>query len=322
MPSAPHSQTVPDDQHGIRLADFLERWFPDLDRVQLRRLALDGGVQVNRMPAKAQHRLLAGDLVELGTGLDDLRARPAPKLEPAVLLETASALVIDKPAGLPVVPDRFRKGPSVHALLPQLGEGQDLRVVHRLDRDTSGCLLLAKGLQAARHFDAAFRGGAMHKQYLALCAGTGELPAVIDLLLGPDPARHGKVVTSTVAKKGFRTARTELQVEARFQLHTLLRLWPRTGRGHQLRAHLAAIGHPIVGDADYGGEELLLSALKRRYKQRSGQRERPLLTRMFLHAAELAFPDLDGSARQAAAPLAEDLRSVLAKLERFAAGHR
>lgn len=320
---AVQSQTVPEDLHGIQLADFLERCFPQWDRVQLRRLALDGSILVNRTAARPQQRLHAGDWVELGAGTESLRSRAVAPGLPVILCETATLLVIDKPAGMPVVPDRFRRQDvSVHALLPELRADADLRIVHRLDRDTSGCLMLAKGLAAARHCDLLFRDGRVHKQYLALIAGAGPVPENIELWLGPDPSRHGKVVASATAKKGFREASTAVTVESTFPRHTLVRLTPRTGRGHQLRVHLAAIGRPIVGDADYGGEELLLSQLKRRYKQRPGQVERPLLARMFLHAEQLACSDVDGRELAVTAPLPEDLRLVLAKLERFAAPRR
>lgn len=313
------SQIVPEDLHGIQLADYLERWFPRLDRIQLRRLVLDGLVMVNRSEVRPNQRLRRGDFIEVDADLQEVRPKPSTSVLPEVLLETASALVVAKPAGVPTVPDRFVKlADSVHSLLPELRPDQDLRIVHRLDRDTSGCLLLAKGLAAAQHFDRQLRAGAMHKEYLALVSGQLPGPLRIELLLGPDHARPGKVVAREEPKKGFREACTDLEVERTFARFCLVRLWPRTGRGHQLRVHLQAIGHPIVGDTDYGGEELLLSQLKKRYKQRCGQAERPLLQRMFLHAERLSFVDLDGAEQQVMAPMPPELQQALTKLERFA----
>ena len=123
-------------------------------------------------------------------------------------------------------------------------------------------------------------------------------------------------------KKGGREAHTEVEVRARFRRHALLALRPTTGRGHQLRVHLQALGHPIVGDEDYGGERLLLSRLKPDYKQRTGVDERPLLHRMFLHAERVQFQDIDGVDVDAAAPLPEDLAVALRQVEKYASARR
>jgi 23S rRNA pseudouridine955/2504/2580 synthase len=103
---------------------------------------------------------------------------------------------------------------------------------------------------------------------------------------------------------------------------TLVRVFPRTGRGHQIRVHLQSLGHPIVADPDYGGARLFLSDLKRGYKRRPGVTERPLLTRMFLHAAAIALPDADGTPIEVEAPLPDDLRVALAKARTFAVRNR
>lgn len=314
--------TVAASQAGIRLEDFLAQILEGGNRTRVRRAILAGEVQVNRFPGRPQQGLRAGDYVELAAEPQSLR-RAAPRQPlPAVLVATATALVIDKPSGLPTVPDRFHRGSSVHAMLATLAPGADLRIVHRLDRDTSGCLVLGKGLAAAQHFDRQFRDGRVHKEYLALVQGVvGKEPFVIDHFLGPDPRRPGKVVASRTEKKGYRAARTEVTCEAAFAEFTWLRLRPRTGRGHQLRVHLRAIGHPIVGDTDYGGEPLLLSRMKRGYKPASGD-ERPLLARLCLHAERVQFADLDGSEVTAAAPLPEDLAAALARLAHFAPERR
>jgi 23S rRNA-/tRNA-specific pseudouridylate synthase len=189
--------------------------------------------------------------------------------------------------------------------------------VHRLDRDTSGCLLVADGLAAARHFDVEFRAGRVHKQYLALVHGALATPRrTIELPLAPDPRRPGCVRVARRGERGARDARTEVEVEAAHGAFALLRLSPATGRSHQLRAHLAAIGHPIVGDADYGGRPLLLSELKRGYKLRAGRRERAVLERTFLHAALLEFAGPDAAEVAVRSPLPADLEAALACVAR------
>ncbi|MCB9879772.1 MAG: RluA family pseudouridine synthase [Planctomycetes bacterium] len=305
---------------GVRLYDLLAAHHPDAHHADLRQLVAAGDVSVNGEACLANRRLRNGDVVLVGGRLPQRRAAPkaASAAAPlAVLFESASAVVVAKPAGLATVPERVGRTDSVHARLAGLRPGADLRIVHRLDRDTSGALLLAKGIEAARWFDAAFRGHDVHKTYLALVDGVPAADAfAIDLWLGPDRSRPGKVVAADRERRGFRAAHTDVSVRQRFARHALLELHPRTGRGHQLRVHLQASGHAIVGDRDYGGGALLLSQLKPDYKRRPGVDEVPLLQRMFLHAARIAFRDLDGNDVVVEAPLPEDLAVALRHIEK------
>ena len=326
--SAPEVLVVEPDLAGVRLHDLLARHWPDVHRGELRQLVASGEVSVNGEACLSDRRMRVGDVV-LFADPGALRRRPhaagasvdAAPLD--VLLETASVIVVDKPAGVPSVPDRSGRELGVHGKLAELRPDDDLRIVHRLDRNTSGCLVLAKGLDAARHFDEQLQQRAVQKTYVALVAGvprTDEM--VVEHFLGPDRRRPGKVVASANDRRGFREARTELRVRTRFRRHALLELSPRTGRGHQLRVHLQTIGHPIVGDTDYGGERLLLSRLKPDYKKRPGVAEQPLLQRMFLHAEQIAFVDLDGRAISASSPLPKDLAVALQKVEKHASTSR
>jgi RluA family pseudouridine synthase len=206
-------------------------------------------------------------------------------------------------------------------MLPELRPDDDLRIAHRIDRWTSGCLVLAKGLEGARWLDRCFRGRTVDKEYLALVEGVLRRDAfAIRRALGPDRRRPGKVTVVADGEKRSREAHTDVEVVERFGSHTLVRARPRTGRGHQIRAHLRSIGHPIVGDVDYGSKgPLLLSSVKRGYKARPGTVERPLLDRMFLHALRIAVPSPDGGEPvRAEAPLPAELQVVLDKLRRFA----
>lgn len=258
-------------------------------------------------------RVREGDVVEWSPGA----TRPVRALGerlPAVLWESASALVVAKPAGVVTVPDRSGQDGGVHALLGALRPDGDLRIVHRLDRDTSGCLVLAKGLAAAQHFDRQFTDSLVRKTYVAVVQGQPPDAFAIDAWLGPDRRRPGKVVASPREQPGFRAAHTDGVVRARFAQHAFVELRPTTGRSHQLRVHLQSIGCPIAGDRDYGGEELFLSRIKPGYKLRKGVPERPLLARMFLHAERLSFRDLDGAAVDVECPLPEDLAVALRQL--------
>ncbi len=325
LPRAAQVFVVEAGQRGVRLLDFLAAALPRLHRLDQRQLIASGEVSVNGSPCLGDVRLRVGDVVLVGQPSDP---RPPSGVGPGpvdleVLAETATALVVHKPAGVPTVPDRSGRARGVHGMLEDLRPGADLRIVHRLDRDTSGCLLLAKGVDAARHFDAAFRSGLVRKVYAALVHGVPVSASfAIDLWLGPDPRHPGKVVAAAGEQRGFRPAHTQVDVRTAFSRHALLELRPATGRGHQLRVHLASCGHPIVGDRDYGGEPLLLSAIKSDYKLRPGVAEPPLVRRMFLHAEQLAFPDVDGTAVAAEAPLPAELATALRKLERFGAARR
>jgi 23S rRNA pseudouridine955/2504/2580 synthase/23S rRNA pseudouridine1911/1915/1917 synthase len=283
----------------------------------------NGFVTVNRMSAQGNQRLGAGDLVELELPpeVDCLPERPAspPEERLRVLFEDEDVLVVHKPAGLCTVPDRWGRDPGVHGAVGDLIPGAELRVVHRLDRDASGCLVLAKNLATAQHMDAALRGGRVEKEYLALVEGTVVRDAFeINKSLGPDRRRPGKVVVTAHGAKKSRAAFTAVEVVERFKGYTLLRLRPTTGRGHQLRVHLRHLGHPIAGDRDYGGKLVFLSSFKRGYKIRRGVVERPLLSHMFLHANRIVFPSVSGDRVTAEAGLPDDLEMVLTKLRLFA----
>lgn len=308
---------------GASLADFVLSAFPDRHLVDVRRQVAAGSVRVNGEECTVATRpLRTGDVVELlvGPPLPRTGGAKASKAAsgrnelPAVLFESASTLVIDKPAGLPTVPDRAGVT-GIHGLLAELRPDADLRIVHRLDRDTSGCLVLAKGLASAQHFDALFSSGRITKTYVALVHGVP--PAAefaIDAWLGPDRRRPGKVVASPSKRPAYREAHTTVRRRTAFGRHALLELRPATGRAHQLRVHLQSVGHPIAGDTDYGGEPLLLSKLKPGYKLRPGVVERPLTSRMFLHAEQVEFADLDGAPVIVHAPIPADLATALRQL--------
>lgn len=310
---------------GIRLADLLAQALPHVHNLERRHWILAGEIAVNGVACHGDRRLHEGDVVQIHADLSAARpAKPHRRDRTAttaddlpVLYEDEHLLVVGKPAGLTTVPDRSGVDRGVHGLLAALRPGADLRIVHRLDRDTSGCLLLAKGLAAARHCDRAFRDGRVAKTYVALVHGVPPAePFAIDAWLGPDRRRPGKVVASASELPGFKPAHTEVQRRAAFARHALLALHPTTGRSHQLRVHLQSIGHPIVGDRDYGGDDLYLSAIKPGYKLRRGVDEKPLHKRMFLHAERLEFPSMDGAPVDVTMPMPDDLAAALRPLER------
>ena len=315
------------DLAGVRLHDLLSRSRPDVHRGEIRQLISCGGVSVNGEVCLHDRKLHVGDVVLLAEKL--VRSAPAGRTTtsaaasaPRVLVETDSAIVVNKPALLPSAAGSSSATTAL-AEIQKVRPDEDLRVVRRLDRQASGCLVLAKGLDASRHLEQEHREGRLQEGYVALVTG---VPAQdeqdIVAFLGPDRRRPGMVQASAKERSGFREARTTVVVRARFARHALLELRPATSRGHQLRVHLASVGHSIVCDQEYGGERLLLSRLKPDYKMRPGVTERPLLQRMFLHAERVAFVDADGDNVVAEAPMPEDLSVALRHVEKHTSTRR
>lgn len=245
----------------------------------------------------------------------------------SILAESTDYLVVDKPAGLPVIPARHDATCLLHVLaeqigLPASGEADPrLRIVHRLDSGTSGVLLLAKTLSAQRWFTQQFEIGAVRKEYLALVAGrAGAEQGVIDAPIGPHPRQVGMM---TILADG-KPAVTRWRVEERLDTFTLLRAMPESGRTHQIRVHLRSIGLPLAVDPVYNAPPkgrpvgLFLSSIKGRgYRKADEQEERPLIGRLTLHAERLSLTTPAGHAESFVAPLPRDFRATLAQLRKL-----
>jgi RluA family pseudouridine synthase len=232
-----------------------------------------------------------------------------------VLFEDEHVLVLDKPAGLLSVPDRWDH--EVANILTLLREKySDIFTVHRLDRETSGVILFAKDAQSHRSLSIAFEERRVSKQYIALVTGTPkDESGMIDLAIEENPAKQG---TMKLAKKG-KECLTEYKVAEKFRDYSLVEVTLHTGRTHQIRVHFQGIGHPLAVDAVYGGQkELCLSKLKRGYHFPEWENERPLLSRVPLHSWKLAFPHpVTGEIVTVEAPLPKDIKAVLFQLRKL-----
>ncbi len=289
------------EQVGLELDEFLCRQHPLTPKRVLRSLVRQGQVLVDGTGARPSQRLRIDQVVTVDYVEEDLASvRPAAPEEPLVcLFEDDDIFVVDKPANLLVEPDRWDASrPSLLGALHSAAEQREAdqsfrpRVVHRLDKGTSGIVLVAKHVDAERHLGDAFQRGAIQKTYLALVEGECDLEDdatdVIDFPLGPAPRRNG---TMRVDEEGGKPARTVISVEERFRGFTLVRCQPITGRTHQLRVHLAEIGHSLAVDPLYGRRSaLLLSEIKAGYRPKPGRSESPLIERLTLHAWRLSFP--------------------------------
>jgi 23S rRNA pseudouridine955/2504/2580 synthase len=296
---------------GQRLDNFLLRELAGIPRSRVYRLLRRGEVRVNGKRKDAPYRLAADDEVRLPPVREAPAPEGAPRQVPAGLLSVVRSaivqeddrlLVLDKPAGLAVHGGSGLSFGAIEALRALRPE-ESLELVHRLDRDTSGCLLVARTSAALRLAHAAMREGSVDKHYLALLTGrwrlgrkTVDAPVLTRARAGGERVvrvhQAGKVALSTFAV-----------VEHYANLATLMDVAIHTGRTHQIRVHAAFAGHPVAGDDKYGDREAN-SALRRLG-----------LRRMFLHAASIGFrwPD-SGALFRAEAPLPADLAAVLARL--------
>jgi 23S rRNA pseudouridine955/2504/2580 synthase/23S rRNA pseudouridine1911/1915/1917 synthase len=246
-----------------------------------------------------------------------------------IIRETSDWVAVLKPAGLATIPGRGETDSVLERLGRQLGIPSSgtadprVRVVHRLDKDTSGVLLFAKNVATQRHLSHQFQNNTIDKEYLALVAGRPQTTdGDVDAPLGRHPTDPLRM---TVTKHGGRPARTAWRVEESFRGLALMRCFPKTGKTHQIRVHLKHIGLPLAVDPLYnrprgGGAKssgLMLSTLKRDYRRNRGGEERPLIARLTLHAHRLAFTDVAGERVTLEAELPKDLRATLNQLRRL-----
>lgn len=291
---------VPSEHAGQRLDTWLAGRDGAPTRSQIKSAADEKRLLVDGKAARGSFRLRGGESVELleserepGEGLLLGEAIPL-----VVLYEDECLLAVDKPAGLVVHPGAgHRSGTLVHALLhrePTLawpGQAERGGIVHRLDRDTSGVLLVAKTVRAHEALSRQFRDRSIRKTYLALVHARVVEPGRIDLPIGRHPTERKRM---SVQGRPARPAVSEYRPLEAFDAFTLLEVSPQTGRTHQIRVHLAARGMPIVGDQVYGG------------------RRTSSLGRQALHAAAIEFEHPEGGRRiRVESPLAPDIEEVL-----------
>jgi 23S rRNA pseudouridine1911/1915/1917 synthase len=328
---------VPLEAAGQRLDQYLAAQLAGVSRSRVQLLMDQGGVLVNGEREKASLKLRGGERIAI-TG----EPHPAPLKAAAedipldVVYEDADIAVVNKPAGMMVHAgsgqneDVRSRGTLVNALLYRFkalsSTGGDLRpgIVHRLDKDTSGLIVVAKNDRAHAALGEMFANRKIKKTYIALVQGAVEREkGTVNASVGRDPMRRTRMTTRP--GEDARTAVSHYEVAqriaSRFGKFTLVRVRIETGRTHQIRVHLASIGHPVVGDTLYGGsgqltDQVASQAATSKAARRNSEPERLRLGRNFLHAARLEFAHPStGKLLELEAPLPEELAAYLTLLE-------
>jgi 23S rRNA pseudouridine1911/1915/1917 synthase len=306
--TAASTLTIPDTFAGRRLDQALAALLPEHSRSRLQQWIAQGAVQVDGAPASARQKVRGGEAVAVAS-VEQAPLADAPEAIPLdIRYEDDDLLVLDKPPGLVVHPGSGnRAGTLLNALLhhaPALAQLPRAGIVHRLDKDTSGLMVVAKSAAAQAALVRDLAAHTVTREYVALVHGDVERAVTVDAPIGRHPTHR---TTMAVVAQG-KPARTHVSVVERFGAATLVRCRLETGRTHQIRVHLAAIGHPLVGDPAYGSRRVRGGVL--------------LFGRQALHATALRFthPISGRGLKFACAPPA-DLRALVDSVRAHASAH-
>jgi 23S rRNA pseudouridine1911/1915/1917 synthase len=306
------SLTVPPELAGVRLDVAVARLAQDLTRARVQRLVDGGHVRLGGKPAKASARLKGGERLDLTIPDPEPSGLVAQDLPLAVLHEDRDLVVLDKAAGMVVHPARGTPHSTVvNALLHRLGAaapGDRVGLVHRLDKETSGCLVVARNEAALAALQAAFKAREVEKSYLALCHGALAPEGRLDTPYGRHPRDR---VRYTSRVEGARRAVTAWRVREAFAGASLAEVALHTGRTHQIRVHLSESGHPLLADATYGGRRREARLAEADPVRRAAE----AIGRQALHAWRLGFAHpRTGKPLRFEAPLPADFERALAIL--------
>ena len=328
---------VPEDAAGQRLDQFLTAQLETVSRSRVQLLVEQGDVTVNGERGKASFKLRGGERVVVTGEPHPAPLRATPEAIPLeVVYEDADLAVVNKPAGMMVhagsggTDEARSRGTLVNALLYRFrnlsSAGGELRpgIVHRLDKDTSGLIVVAKNDRAHAALGAMFAGRRIKKTYIALVHGAVEREkGTINAGVSRDPVRRTRMTVQPAENARSAVSHFEVvrRLTNRFGRFTLVRVRIETGRTHQIRVHMASIGHPVVGDTLYGGagqltDQEAAQAASSRAARRKAEPEKLRLGRNFLHAARLEFAHpVTGRAMELEAPLPAELEGFLRRLE-------
>ena len=306
-----HSLALPEELQGLRLDQALARALPQYSRARLQSWIEAGAIHVDGRRPRAKDKVVGGERVEIEAQLE-VDAQVAPEAMPLeIVFKDRALFVINKPPGLVVHPGagntRHTLQNALLALDPKLAVVPRAGLVHRLDKDTSGLLVVARTPEVHTTLVAALAERAIERHYIALCSGVMTGGGTVDEPIG----RHRSQRTKMAVRSDGRPSVTHYRLMKRFRAHTLLHVQLESGRTHQIRVHLAHIGYPVVGDPVYGG--------RRRFPAAASPAliaELEAFKRQALHAArlKLAHPTT-GKEVEWEAPLPADMAHLVAVLE-------
>jgi 23S rRNA pseudouridine1911/1915/1917 synthase len=311
-----HRLEFPPELAGRRLDQALATLLPQYSRTRIQRWIEEGAVRVNGLAPRARDVVVGGEAATVEARQADETTVAAEKLPLDIVHQDATLIVINKPPGVVVHPGAGNREHTLqNALLahdPKLRRVPRAGLVHRIDKDTSGLLVVARTIEAQVKLVAALAAHDIEREYLALCSGAMTGGGTIDEPIG----RHRTQRIKMAVRRDGRAAVTHYRIEKRFRAHTLARVRLETGRTHQIRVHLAHAGYPIVGDPVYGGRRRIpAGATPQLIAALDGFR------RQALHAARLEFVHpKSGKPVSFEAPLPADFRQLLGTLERDLAG--
>lgn len=301
---------VTEDQDGQRLDNFLLARLKGVPKSLIYRVIRKGEVRVNKGRAKPDRKLLEGDVVRVPPVRVSQKKIPfagdsiKKLLAESILYESSELIVVNKPSGLAVHGGSGVSLGLIEALRQMQAPGSFLELVHRLDRDTSGCVMVAKKRSMLRYLQDLLRQeGGIDKTYFALVKGRWpKRKSQVNVPLRKNELQNGeRIVKVSIDGKA---SKTEFSIEKYFSKATLVKAKPITGRTHQIRVHALHAGHPLVGDDKYGDREL-----DKEMKDKG-------IRRLFLHACLLKIPLQDGTTLEISAPLPKELKKGLAALDK------
>ncbi|WP_415879354.1 23S rRNA pseudouridine(1911/1915/1917) synthase RluD [Methylomonas sp. TEB] len=299
---------VPEELAGMRLDQCLAEVFPDYSRSKLQTWIKAGRVLVDGEVMKGREKLDGGEEIELDAEAERVIEYAPQEIPLDIVYEDDSLLIVNKPAGLVVHPAVGNwDGTLVNALLnhaPNLDTLPRAGIVHRIDKDTSGLLMIAKTLQAHNSLVEQLQARSIHREYLALVKGWMTAGGTVDEPIGRHPVDRKR---NAVVRRGGKEAITHYRLEQRFKRHTLIRVKLETGRTHQIRVHMSHINYPLVGDQVYGGRFQMpadcnpaLAEALRNFKRQA------------LHAAKLGLEHPEtGEYCEWEQPIPEDMQNLL-----------
>lgn len=305
------TEIVPDHLYGKRLDQVLAELFPDYSRSRIKNWIQAGQVQIDgEVESKPRHKLLGGEQLVVDAELQEEVQHEAEAIALTILYEDNDILVINKPAGLVVHPGAGNQaGTLLNALLhhvPDIVEVPRAGIIHRLDKDTSGVMVVAKTVPAQTALVAAMQQRLITREYEAVCHGTLTGGGTVDAPIG----RHQTQRTLMAIDSAGKPAVTHYRVMERFRAHTRLRLRLETGRTHQIRVHMQSLHHPLIGDPVYGGRPRPPRGASEQFRQVLRD-----FRRQALHAALLRLDHpITGETMEWQAPIPEDMRLLVETL--------